>query len=130
MRRQRVWAWAGLVVGGLLAAGLIVLVVAADLDTAGQVAGIAGTIVGLAALAVSVYALQHPGPQSPAAPGASADSVVRQAGDGDVANTISGGNFHGPALQGRDFSNTSFTTQPQPPSSPPAEPGSGTRPGG
>ncbi|MDQ1041970.1 hypothetical protein [Streptomyces sp. V4I2] len=130
MRRQRVWAWAGLVVGGLLAAGLIVLVVVADLDTAGQVAGIAGTIVGLAALAVSVYALQHPRPQSPAAPEASADSVVHQAGDGDVANTISGGTFHGPALQGRDFSNTTFTTQPHPPSSPPAEPGPGTRPGG
>ncbi|MEU8893411.1 hypothetical protein [Streptomyces sp. NPDC048442] len=130
MRRQRVWAWAGLVVGGLLAVGLIVLVVAADLDTAGQVAGIAGTIVGLAALVVSVYTLQHPSPQSPAAPRAGGDPAVRQAGDGGTANTISGGTFRRSALQGRDFSDTTFTTQPQPPSSPPAEAGPGTPPGG
>ncbi|MFI7317126.1 hypothetical protein [Streptomyces venezuelae] len=45
-------------------------------------------------------------------------------GDGDVSNTISGGTFHGPALQGRDFTGISFTTPP-PPS---ADPGAGTPP--
>ncbi|MEV6056549.1 hypothetical protein [Streptomyces sp. NPDC052107] len=43
-------------------------------------------------------------------------------GDGEVHNEISGGTFHGPALQGRDFSGISFTTPP----SPPAGPGPGT----
>ena len=33
-------------------------------------------------------------------------------GDGDVHNTISGGAFHGPVVQGRDFSGISFTTPP------------------
>ncbi|MET7296410.1 hypothetical protein ABZS79_30600 [Streptomyces griseoloalbus] len=33
-------------------------------------------------------------------------------GDGEVHNTISGGTFHGPTLQGRDFSGASFTTPP------------------
>ncbi|MGW3664061.1 hypothetical protein [Streptomyces sp. NPDC005141] len=42
--------------------------------------------------------------------------------DGDVHNTISGGTFQGPALQGRDFSGISFTT-PAPPST---APGTGT----
>ncbi|NYI03862.1 hypothetical protein [Allostreptomyces psammosilenae] len=36
-------------------------------------------------------------------------------GDGEARNTISGGTFHGPVLQGRDFSGTSFTTPPPPP---------------
>lgn len=33
-------------------------------------------------------------------------------GDGEVHNEISGGTFHGPAVQGRDFSGVSFTTPP------------------
>jgi hypothetical protein len=36
---------------------------------------------------------------------------------GDVTNTISGGTFHGPVLQGRDFTGLTFTT---PPPAPPA----------
>ena len=40
---------------------------------------------------------------------------------GDVANTISGGTFHGPVLQGRDFSDLTFNTAPPVP--PPAPPG-------
>lgn len=35
-------------------------------------------------------------------------------GDGEVSNTISGGTFSGPVLQGRDFSGISFTTSPHP----------------
>ncbi|WP_326585458.1 hypothetical protein OG889_45190 [Streptomyces sp. NBC_00481] len=37
-------------------------------------------------------------------------------GDGEVSNTISGGTFSGPVLQGRDFSGISVTTPPPPPS--------------
>ncbi|GAB2628702.1 hypothetical protein GCM10027168_70510 [Streptomyces capparidis] len=44
---------------GLVSAGLIALVVAVDLDTAGQVAGITGSIAALAGLAVAVHALHH-----------------------------------------------------------------------
>ncbi len=44
-------------------------------------------------------------------------------GDGEVHNTISGGTFNGPTMQGRDFSGLSFTTPPPPP--PPAGPGPG-----
>ncbi|MDX3067591.1 MULTISPECIES: hypothetical protein [Streptomyces] len=43
-------------------------------------------------------------------------------GDGEVSNTISGGTFSGPVLQGRDFSGTSFTT----PAAPPPSPGTNT----
>ncbi|MEU2491069.1 hypothetical protein [Streptomyces sp. NPDC007883] len=41
-------------------------------------------------------------------------------GDGEVDNTISGGSFSGPVLQGRDFSEITFT------SPPPTAPGNGT----
>ncbi|MEV7939955.1 hypothetical protein AB0O82_27950 [Kitasatospora sp. NPDC088264] len=46
--------------------------------------------------------------------------VVRT-GDGEVTSTISGGTFHAPVLQGRDFSGISFPT-----ASPPPHPASGT----
>ncbi|MFD0271364.1 hypothetical protein ACFVGY_33060 [Streptomyces sp. NPDC127106] len=39
-------------------------------------------------------------------------------GDGDVDNEISGGTFHGQVLQGRDYSNISFSTPPPPPPTP------------
>lgn len=43
-------------------------------------------------------------------------------GDGEVHNVISGGTFHGPAVQGRDFSGVSFTAPPPiTPGSPPAK---------
>ncbi|MCX4763894.1 ATP-binding protein [Streptomyces sp. NBC_01275] len=68
LRRRR--AWGGAVVGALLAAGFIALVVVGDLDTAGKVAGIVGTIGGVA---VSAYALKQPEgdrwPDVPAPPG-------------------------------------------------------------
>jgi hypothetical protein len=38
--------------------------------------------------------------------------------EGDVHNTISGGNQYGPVLQGRDFSGLSFSTPPPPPAAP------------
>ncbi|MGW9024951.1 hypothetical protein ACWGQ5_12085 [Streptomyces sp. NPDC055722] len=36
-------------------------------------------------------------------------------GDGAVTNTISGGTQNGPVVQGRDFTNLTFTTPPPPP---------------
>jgi hypothetical protein len=43
---------------------------------------------------------------------------------GDVANTISGGTFHGPVLQGRDFTGLTFgSPTPPPPASPAQDPG-------
>ncbi|MET9410230.1 tetratricopeptide repeat protein [Streptomyces sp. NPDC002935] len=82
-RLWRMLAWVGVVVGALLPAGLIVLVVVADLDTAGQVAGIVGTIAGLAGLGVSVYALKQQG-------AASADGE-RSVVSGDVSGIVSTG---------------------------------------
>jgi hypothetical protein len=39
---------------------------------------------------------------------------------GNVSNTISGGDFHGPVLQGRDFTNLTFGAPPAPPKDPDA----------
>jgi len=38
---------------------------------------------------------------------------------GDVSNTISGGTFSGPVLQGRDFSGLTFGSPAPPPPAPP-----------
>jgi hypothetical protein len=43
---------------------------------------------------------------------------------GDVTNTVRGGTFHGPVVQGRDFTGLTFRSPAPPPPSPPAqEPG-------
>ncbi|MFF2436664.1 hypothetical protein ACFVU4_21215 [Streptomyces sp. NPDC058107] len=42
-------------------------------------------------------------------------------GDGAVTNTVSGGTQHGPVVQGRDFSQLTFTTAPPPPAPPSAD---------
>lgn len=41
---------------------------------------------------------------------------------GNVTNTISGGTFHGPVLQGRDYTGLTFGTTPAPPASPLGDP--------
>ncbi|MFE7776858.1 hypothetical protein ACFU5O_23800 [Streptomyces sp. NPDC057445] len=46
-------------------------------------------------------------------------------GDGEVHNTISGGTFNGPALQGRDFSGISFASPPPSQAAPEAGPSQG-----
>ncbi|MBC3991416.1 hypothetical protein H8N00_21570, partial [Streptomyces sp. AC563] len=95
--RQRALAWGGVTAGALLAIGLVALVVIADLDTAGQVAGIVGTIVGLAGLGVSVYALRRPaapappGPTAPASPAVTASGHRSVAIGGNVSGTVSTG---------------------------------------
>nr|WP_093746318.1 hypothetical protein [Streptomyces sp. PAN_FS17] len=53
-------------------------------------------------------------------------TALVHSGGGETRNEISGGTFHGPVLQGRDFSGASFTTHSQP--SPPPPPG-GADPG-
>lgn len=45
-------------------------------------------------------------------------ATLVRTGDGAVTNTVSGGTQHGPVMQGRDFSNLSFTAPPSPPSLP------------
>jgi hypothetical protein len=42
---------------------------------------------------------------------------------GDVASMISGGTFHGPVLQGRDFTGLTFGSPAPPPASPEQKPG-------
>ena len=44
---------------------------------------------------------------------------------GNVTNTISGGNFHGPVLQGRDFTNLTFGAAPATPASVREDPDAG-----
>jgi hypothetical protein len=65
--RTRIAAGTVAAVCGLITAGLLALVVAVDLDTAGQVAGITGSIAGLVGLAVAVHAL-HRTPTTPQPP--------------------------------------------------------------
>jgi hypothetical protein len=57
----RVWVWVTAMVTGVVTIGLILLTVLGDLDTAGQAASVAGAVVGLAALLVSVIALFRSG---------------------------------------------------------------------
>ncbi|MFE1198445.1 hypothetical protein ACFW6E_37835 [Streptomyces olivaceoviridis] len=87
----RVWVWVTAVVTGLAAVGLTLLVILADLDTAGQAASVAGAVVGLAALMVSIIALQRGGGSGG---GSGSDRTVRS-GRGGVA---AGGNITGSAL--------------------------------
>lgn len=44
---------------------------------------------------------------------------------GNVTNTISGGTFSGPVLQGRDFTNLTFGLDPAPPATSPKDPDPG-----
>ncbi|MER6022089.1 hypothetical protein [Streptomyces anulatus] len=87
--RTRIVVWAVAVGCGLVAVGLIVVAFVVDLETADQTASIAGALVGLAGLAVSVYALRRPGPATPGDPVA-ADAPVEAGGDRSVA---AGGNI-------------------------------------
>ncbi|GAA4794892.1 hypothetical protein [Streptomyces ziwulingensis] len=78
----RAWVVVTAVVAGLASAALVAVAVLADLDTAGQAASVAGAVVGLLALVVSVLALFRTG-----APAAGARSV--QSGGG-VGRAITG----------------------------------------
>ncbi|TRO56119.1 hypothetical protein [Streptomyces sp. IB201691-2A2] len=86
----RVWVWVTAVVTGLAAVGLTLVAVLADLDTAGQVASVAGAVAGLVALLVSVIALFRGG-----SGGGSGTGRKVRAGRGAI---VSGGNITGSAL--------------------------------
>ncbi|MFJ2773888.1 hypothetical protein [Streptomyces sp. NPDC087300] len=122
---RRRWAWVGVTVGGLVTVGLIVLVVAADLDTAGQVAGIVGTVVGVAGLGVSLYALNSQPTPSPSP--SSVGGVVA----GGARSAAVGGSVSGAVVTG-DGARTGATPTPGPPSSaaPSAPPEGGVRASG
>lgn len=100
----RVWVWVTAVVTGLAAVGLTLLAVLADLDTAGKAASVAGAVVGLAALLVSVIALLRSGVSG----GSSGGGRKVRTGRGGVA---AGGNITGSAL-GKNSKVTGPRTQP------------------
>ncbi|MEU9405826.1 hypothetical protein AB0E08_08980 [Streptomyces sp. NPDC048281] len=52
------------------------------------------------------------------------EAELVRTGDGAVTNTVSGGTQNGPVVQGRDFTNLTFTTPP-PPASSSGAPGGG-----
>lgn len=93
-QQQKALARSGAVVGALLAAGLLVLVVARDLDTADRVASLVGAIVGLAGLGVSVYALKRLAPRPVAGPAAIAGGVRSVAVAGSISGDVSTGDHH------------------------------------
>ncbi|MFJ6687775.1 hypothetical protein [Streptomyces sp. NPDC091294] len=78
----RIWIVVTAVVAGAVSVALVLVAVLADLDTAGQAASVAGAVVGLLALVVSVIALFRTG-----APAAGARSV--QSGGG-VGRAVTG----------------------------------------
>jgi hypothetical protein len=80
----------------LLAGGLLVLVMARDLDTADQVASVLGAIAGLAGLGVSIYALKRPAPQ-PAAGSVTASGDQAVAVGGSITGGVSTGNHNATA---------------------------------
>ncbi|MFJ6902575.1 hypothetical protein [Streptomyces hokutonensis] len=104
----RVWVWVTAVVTGLAAAGLTLVAVLADLDTAGQAASVAGAVVGLAALLVSVIALLR----SSGSGGSSGGGRKVRTGRGGVA---AGGNITGSAI-GKNSKVTGPRTRPGTPS--------------
>lgn len=91
-------------VTGLAAVGLTLLAVLADLDTAGKAASVAGAVVGLAALLVSVIALLRSGSSG----GSSGGGRKVRTGRGGVA---AGGNITGSAL-GKNSKVTGPRTRP------------------
>ncbi|MER6618029.1 hypothetical protein [Streptomyces xantholiticus] len=117
--RSRAVLWLVSVVSGVLAAGLVVLMAVADLDTAALAGGIIGTMAALASTVVAVLALLR----SPEGAGTSRPPVQlpgqEEAEPGGVSNSISGGTQLN-AYQGRDFffgtpTQQSAAPSPQPP---------------
>ncbi|MFE2263910.1 hypothetical protein [Streptomyces griseosporeus] len=97
----QVWVWVTAVVAGLVTAGLVLVMVLVDMDTAGQVATVAGTVLSAAALLVSVLALAGAG---------GSGRTVRAGRDGIAV----GGHVTGSAL-GRDAKVSGAATPPAAP---------------
>ena len=106
--------------GGRVRAGLVVCQEQIRLDEADSL-GIAGAVL-VVLLAVGAWWAPH-GADSGIANGAmreQADPVQEKTAD--VENTISGGTFSGPVIQGRDFTGLTFGASPAPPASQPKDP--------
>lgn len=89
--RMRVLAWCGTIAGTGFTVGLIAVAVLADLNTAGQIAGIAGAVIGLLGVAVSVYALVQDSPrQSATGTEVTASGTRSVAASGSVGTAITG----------------------------------------
>ncbi|MER6194889.1 hypothetical protein [Streptomyces cyaneofuscatus] len=88
--QAKIVVWLLAVLCGLAAVGLGVVAAIADLDTAGQVASVAGSIAGLAGVALSCYTLVRPsaaGSHETAATAAGARSV---AAGGSIGRAVTG----------------------------------------
>jgi hypothetical protein len=88
--QARIVVWLLAVLCGLAAVGLGVIAAVADLDTAGQVASVAGSVAGLVGVALSCYTLLRPsaaGSHGTAATAAGARSV---AAGGSIGRAVTG----------------------------------------
>ncbi|GHI07971.1 hypothetical protein AQI88_40275 [Streptomyces cellostaticus] len=109
--RLRALAWSGVVAGAAVAAGLIAVAVFGDLNTAGQLAGIAGAIISLLGLGASMYALvSYPPTQTDARSMTRATGSRSVAAGGSIGSAVTGDQAHG-ALAG-----AGAAPLPQPPS--------------
>ncbi|MFJ7767449.1 hypothetical protein ACIQ1J_03175 [Streptomyces sp. NPDC097107] len=79
----RAWIVVTAVVAGPASAALVLVAVLADLDTAGQAASVAGAVVGLLALVVSVIALFRNGSPTAGARSVQSGGVIGRAVTGD-----------------------------------------------
>ncbi|MFJ9635351.1 hypothetical protein [Streptomyces sp. NPDC101178] len=107
----RVWVWVTAVITSLMSVGLVLLAWLGDLDTAGQAATVAGAVVALAALLVSVIALVRTGSGGPGGGGRRVSA--------DQGSIAVGGNITGSAV-GKNAKRTGPSTSPPPAATPPA----------
>ncbi|MGW7433934.1 hypothetical protein ACWGIN_30875 [Streptomyces sp. NPDC054861] len=82
--------WLFVVVLGLAALGLGILAAVADLDTTAQIATVAGSVGGLAAAAVSGYALLRPPAAPEGTPAATAAGIRSVAAGGSIGRAVTG----------------------------------------
>jgi hypothetical protein len=87
------WRWIAGAAGGLAVAALGGFLFRAGLEDADRWASVFGLFLNLAGLAVAVYSLVRSRPVAPAS-----------VSDGDVTNEITGGEFGGPLIMGRNVS--------------------------
>jgi len=96
------------IVAGLAVAGVGVFFVVIGLGKANLWSGVLGFFVSVLGLVVAVYS-------AVLTRRSLTQAAVPSTGAGDVTNTISGGTFHQPAVQGRDISLSWGAPAPPPP---------------
>ncbi|MGY4958360.1 hypothetical protein [Streptomyces sp. NEAU-S7GS2] len=98
--RTRVLWWGLAAIGATVAAGLLTWVTAADLERSSQIAGVVGTVVGIAALGVALWQLKtstaSPPPTAPSAAPVRAESGSNAAG-GNIRNAQARDTAPGPS---------------------------------